>query len=85
MESSQNFPMIGKVEVDESYVCVQDDKALGRNEAKNKIMVVGCCIERDLGGVSRWYGRAIETGSKVNLGGFMKYHQDKDAEVKTYC
>lgn len=83
MESSQNFPMMGKVEVDESYVGGQDDKALGRNEGKKKIMVVG--IERGLGGVSRWYGRVIETASKVNLGGFMKDFIDKDAEVKTDC
>ncbi|MEX2566509.1 MAG: IS1595 family transposase [Cyclobacteriaceae bacterium] len=81
MESSQNFPMMGKVEVDESYVGGQDDKALGRNEGKKKIMVVG--IERGLGGVSRWYGRVIETASKVNLGGFMTDHIDKDAQVKT--
>ena len=32
MESSQNYPMMGKVEVDETYVGGQDDKALGRNE-----------------------------------------------------
>jgi len=32
MESSQNYPRMGKVEVDETYVGGQDDKALGRNE-----------------------------------------------------
>ncbi len=83
MESSQNFPMMGKVEVDESYVGGQDDKALGRNEGKKKIMVVG--IEKGLGGVSRWYGRVIKTSRKVKLGGFMKDHIDKDAEIKTDC
>ncbi|WP_339678634.1 IS1595 family transposase [Cyclobacterium marinum] len=36
MESSQNFPMVGKVEVDETYVGGQDDKDLGRNEGKRK-------------------------------------------------
>ena len=51
MERSQNFPMMGKVEVDESYVCGQDDNAFGRNEGKKRIMVVG--IERGLDGVSR--------------------------------
>ncbi len=81
MESSQNFPMLGKVEVDESYVGGQDDKALGRNEGEKKIMVVG--IERSSKGISRWYGRVVETASKANLGGFMKDHIDKDAEVKT--
>ena len=41
MESSQNFPLVGQVEVAESYVGGQDDKVLGRNEGKKKIMVVG--------------------------------------------
>ena len=41
MGSSQNFPLVGQVEVDESYVGGKDDKALGRNEGKRKIMVVG--------------------------------------------
>ncbi|MFC4871153.1 hypothetical protein [Negadavirga shengliensis] len=36
MESSQNFPMVGKVEVDESYVGGQNGKALGRNEGKKR-------------------------------------------------
>lgn len=44
MESSQNFPMEGKVDVDETYVGGQDDQAIGRNEGKKKIMVVA--IER---------------------------------------
>lgn len=32
LESSQNFPMVGKVEFDESYVGGQDNKALGGKE-----------------------------------------------------
>lgn len=68
-ENSQNHPIIGKVEVDESYVGGQDDNALGRNERKKNIMVEG--IERGVGGVSPWYGRAIETASEINIGGFI--------------
>ncbi|MBR9776304.1 MAG: hypothetical protein GYB55_15295 [Cytophagales bacterium] len=49
IESSQNFPMVGNVEVDEIYVGGQDHKALGRNEGKKKIMVVG--IKRSSKGV----------------------------------
>jgi hypothetical protein len=64
MEISQNFLMVGKVEVDESYVGVQDDKALGRNKGKKKIMGVG--IEKGAKGVARWYGKVIETFSKFN-------------------
>jgi hypothetical protein len=62
MESSQNFPMEGKVDVDETYVGGQDDQAIGRNEGKKKIMVVA--IERKGKGVSRMYGRVIETARK---------------------
>ena len=40
------------MEVEESYVGGQDDKALGRNERKKKIMVVG--IEKTGNGVDRW-------------------------------
>jgi|GEM_PF-4748048 len=36
MESSQNFPMEGKVDVDETYVGAQDDQAIGRNEGNNR-------------------------------------------------
>ncbi|MFO7824742.1 MAG: hypothetical protein R6V72_12460 [Cyclobacterium sp.] len=57
---SQNFPMMGKAEVDETWVGGEDDKALGSNEGKEKIFVVG--IERSVGG-SRWYGNVIETAS----------------------
>lgn len=83
MESNQNFPMVGKVEIDYSYVGDQDDKALGRNESKKKIIVVG--IEKKVGGISRWYGRVVETASKFNLEGFMRDHNRGDAEVKTDC
>jgi hypothetical protein len=34
MESSQNFPVEGKADVDETYGGGQDDQAIGRNEGK---------------------------------------------------
>ena len=40
MESSKSNPMIGKVDVDETYVGGQDEKAVGRNKGKKKIVVV---------------------------------------------
>lgn len=81
MESSKSFPMEGKVDVDETYVGQQDDQAIGRNEGKKKIMVVA--IERKGKGVSRMYGRVIETASKKNLKKFMEDHIDTDANVRT--
>lgn len=81
MESSQNFPMEGKVDVDETYVGGQDDQAIGRNEGKKKIMVVA--VERKGKGVSRMYGRVIETADKKNLKKFMSESIHKDAQVRT--
>jgi hypothetical protein len=40
-------------------------------------------IEKVRGGVSRWYGRVIESVSKANLGSFMRDHIAADALVKT--
>lgn len=46
-------------------------------------MVVG--MEQGVGSLARWYGREIETSSKVNLGGFMKDHINIETKVKTDC
>lgn len=81
MESSRGFPMAGKVDVDETYVGGQDEEAIGRNEGKKKIMVVA--IERKGKGVSRMYGRVVETAGKRNLGQFMEDHISPDAQVRT--
>lgn len=81
MQSSQKFFMKGKVDVDETYVGGQDDKVIGRNEGKKKIVVVA--IEKNGRGVSRMYGRVIHTASRENLSGFMKDHISKEAEVRT--
>ncbi len=81
MGSSGAFPMAGKVDVDETYVGGQDEEAIGRNEGKKKIVAVA--IERKGKGVSRMYGRVIETASKKNLKSFMQSHISPDAEVRT--
>lgn len=81
MESSKSFPMVGKVEVDETYVGGQDDQAIGRNEGKKKIMVVA--IEKQGRGISRMYGMVILTASRVNLKSFMIGHIHAQARVKT--
>ena len=81
MESSKSFPMAGKVDVDETYVGGQDEEAVGRNEGKKRIVVVA--IERKGKGVSRMYGRVIETASRKNLRQFMAEHIDAGADVRT--
>ena len=79
----ENNPLAGTVEIDETYVGRQDNKAIGRNEGEKKIVVVG--IEKVRGGVSSWYGRVIESASKANLRSFMRDHIATDALVKTDC
>lgn len=81
MESSQQFMMTQKVDVDETYVGGQDEKSIGRNEGKKKIVVVA--IERQKKGITRMYGRVIETASRENLSKFMKDHISPSAQVRT--
>lgn len=81
MQSSQKYMMTHKVDVDETYVGGQDDTAIGRNEGKKKIVVIA--IEKFERGISRMYGRVIETASNENLSKFMKDHIAPDAEVRT--
>jgi hypothetical protein len=81
MKSSKNNPMTGKVDVDETYVGGQDDQSVGRNEGKKKIVVLA--IEKKARGVSRFYGKVVETASKKNLSDFMKEHIDPNADVRT--
>jgi hypothetical protein len=81
MESSQAFPMEGKVDVDETYVGGQDETAVGRNEGKKRIVVVA--IERKGKGISRMYGRVIDTAAKKNLKDFMESHISPGAQVRT--
>ncbi len=81
MKSSKSFPMEGKVDVDETYVGGQDDQAIGRNEGKKKLVVLA--VEKKERGVSRFYGRVIETASKKNLSDFMKDYIASDANIRT--
>lgn len=81
MESSQDFPMEGKVDVDETYVSGQDDSSIGRNEGKKRIVVVA--IERKGECISRIYGRVIETAAKKNLKSFMLSDISPQAQVRT--
>jgi len=81
MKSSKSMPMIGKVDVDETYVGGQDERSVGRNEGKKKIVVVA--IEKKSKGVSRMYARVIERADKENLSSFMIDHIDFNADIRT--
>jgi hypothetical protein len=81
MRSSKKNPIRGKVDVDETYVGGQDDQAKGRNEGKKKIVVVA--VERKGRGISRFYGKVIDTASRANLKSFMGEYIDQEAEIRT--
>lgn len=81
MESSRKFPLSGTVEVDEMFVGGQDENAKGRKKGKKKLVVVA--VEKKKNGVSRFYGRVIQSADAKSLGGFMKHHIDKEAQITT--
>ena len=81
MKSSKSVPMEEKVDFDETYVGGQDVQAIGRNAGKKKLVVLAG--EKKERGVSRFYGRVIETANKKNLSDFMKDYIASDANIKT--
>ena len=81
MASSHQFPMIGKVEVDEMVVGQQEEGTKGRQNENKKLVVVA--IEREGKGVSRMYARQIKDGSNKSLRPFFEDHIDSKAEIKT--
>jgi len=81
MKSSRQYPMQGKVEVDETVVGGQEEGVVGRKN-KKKLLVV-FAVERKGKGISRFYGKVIKSASGKELGGFMKGVICTDAEIKT--
>lgn len=81
MQSSGQFLLTGKVEVDETVVGGQEEGVVGRKNGKKKLIVVA--IERKGKGISRMYGKVISNSSSKELGGFMRDTIDKEAEIKT--
>ena len=81
MASSQQFPLIGKVEVDEMVVGQQEEGTKGRQNKDKKLVAVA--IERAGKGISRMYARVIPDASSESLQPFFKDHIDMSATVKT--
>ena len=80
MASSQQFPLMGKVEVDEMVVGQEEDTKGRQNEDKKLVAVA---IERAGKGISRMYARVIQDASSESLRPFFKDHIDPNAAVKT--
>lgn len=81
MESSNNYPLMGNVEVDETVVGGQEEGVVGRKNVLKKLVVIA--IEKKKNGVSRFYAKVISKADAKNLGEFMKEKIDPKANVKT--
>jgi hypothetical protein len=81
MESSENHPIEGDVEVDETVFGGQEENTKGRKNINKKLVVLA--IEKKNKGVSRLYARVIPNASAEQLGGFMKAHIDPKAKITT--
>jgi len=81
MKSSQDYPMEGNVEVDETVFGGQETGVVGRKNDNKKLVVIG--IEKKKKGVSRLYARVIDKANAINLGNFMKDHISKEANITT--
>jgi transposase-like protein len=81
MKSSQQYKLVGQVEVDETIVGGQEEGVVGRKNGKKKIVVIAA--ERKGKGISRLYGKVVEHSNSKELGNFMKKTIDSDAFIKT--
>lgn len=81
MKSSEDHPITGEAEVDETVFGGQEEGVRGRKNKKKKLVVVG--IEKKGKGVSRLYARVIPKAGSLQLGGFMRDHISQEAKVTT--
>ncbi len=81
MESSENHPMEGDVEVDEFVVGGKESGVKGRESGSKKLVVIA--IEKKGKGVSRIYARHIERASKSEIVPFMITHIASSAKIIT--
>ncbi|HBH07640.1 MAG TPA: IS1595 family transposase [Flavobacteriales bacterium] len=81
MASSLKYPIMGKVEVDETVVGKQEEGTKGHQNEDKKLVVVA--IEREGKGINRMYARVIEDGSHASLKPFFEDHIDPGAKVST--
>ena len=81
MESSNNFPLLGEVEVDEFVAGQQEEGVVGRKNKSKKMVIIG--IERGAKGVKRIYAKEIDRATKKNIKEFIDKKISSDASIKT--
>ena len=81
MASCRDYPLKGKVEVDETVVGQQEEVLRGRKNDKKKLVVVA--IERKGRGIGRMYGREINDAGNQSFKPFFEDHIAPEAQIKT--
>lgn len=82
MESSEQYPLTGQVEVDEFLVGGYEEGKQGRSHGKKKLVIVGIeKIGKDK--IGRAYAKVIETSSSEELKPFFDKYISTKAKVKT--
>ena len=81
MQSSGNYPLTGKVHVDEFFVGGTEEGAIGRGSKNKRLVVVALeIVHEDFG---RAYAEVIDDASAKSLRPFFERRISKDAEIIT--
>lgn len=81
MKSSGNYPLAGKVHVDEFFVGGAEEGVFGRGSKNKRLVVVALEIVHE--GFGRAYAEVIDSASAKSLRPFFERRISKDAEVIT--
>lgn len=81
MQSSKQYPLTGKVYVDECFIGGPEEQKRGRSKGKKRLVVVA--LEKVKDGVGRAYARIIEGASGKEFKPFFNDHIDKTANIIT--
>ena len=81
MQSSGNYPLTGKVHVDEFFVGGAEEGAFGRGSKNKRLVVVALEIVHE--GFGRAYAEVIDDASAKSLRPFFERRISKDAEIIT--
>ena len=79
MASSLQYPLEGKVHVDEFMIGGPEEQKRGRHKGAKKLIVV--VLEVLDSGVGRAYAEIIENASAKELGNFLKKYVSQDAKI----
>lgn len=82
MQSSENHPMDGQVEVDEAFIGQKEKGQIGR-DSKDKVQIVVAIEKTGSSGIKRMYARKIENASSAQLQMIFDKHISKSAKILT--